>query len=83
LVFLVVGGGIAAEPGAAPDRGRHTGFPWNHAVAGGPGRSAWRFQQGESPCQGRVNHPPVPSVAVVEEVHTNLNETTEAYTGIT
>ena len=29
---------------------------------------AWRFQRGESPCQGRANHPPVPSVAVVEEV---------------
>ena len=32
---------------------------------------AWRFPQGESPCQGRVNHPPVPSVAVMEEVNTN------------
>ena len=42
---------------------------------------AWRFQQGEGPCQGRVNHPPVPSVAVMEEVLYGLNETIEAYTG--
>ena len=32
---------------------------------------AWRFLQGESPCQVRVNHPPVPSVAVMEEVQMN------------
>jgi hypothetical protein len=29
------------------------------------------FQQGESPCQERVNHPRVPSVAVMEEVRMN------------
>ena len=42
---------------------------------------AWRFLQGESPCQGRANHPLVPSVAVVEEVLYGLNEIIEAYTG--
>ena len=29
---------VASEPGAAPDRGRHTGFARHDGVAGGPGR---------------------------------------------
>jgi hypothetical protein len=67
-----------AEPGAAPDRGisglavRTSPEPPRQVslVVSAPSE-AWRFQQGESPCQGRANHPPVPSVAVMEEVGMN------------
>jgi len=31
-------------------------------------QEAWRFLQGESPFWVRSNQPPIPSVAVVEEV---------------
>ena len=52
------------------------------SVRGASGnRCPYRFLQGESPCQVRVNHPPVLSVALVEEVLHGLNETIEAYTG--
>jgi hypothetical protein len=44
---------------------------------------AWCYQQGGSPCQGRANHPPVPSVAVVEEVHTNGTKPLKRTKGIT
>jgi len=43
-------------------------------------QEAWRFLQGGSPCWVRSNQPPIPSVAVVEEVK-EPNETAEAYTG--
>jgi len=43
-------------------------------------QEAWRFLQGESPCWVRSNQPPIPSVAVVEEVK-EPNKTAEAYTG--
>ena len=34
---------------------------------------AWRFWRGESPLWARTNHPPIPSVAVVEEVNSRLS----------
>jgi len=48
-------------------------------------KRTWRFLQGASPCWGRTNHPPIPSIAivrkVVQEVRTGPNEAIEAYTG--
>ncbi len=43
-------------------------------------QEAWRFLQGASPFWVRSNQPPIPSVAVVEEVE-KPNKTAEAYTG--
>jgi len=43
-------------------------------------QEAWRFLQDGRSCRVRSNQPPVPSVAVVEEVK-EPNETAEAYTG--